>query len=63
MAENKNKIQTLEGALDKAAKKQKVSYTKTLQQIDLLLNEVTKCKSLLTQGIYLLIAYNTASIE
>jgi hypothetical protein len=50
MSENKTKLEHLDGALDKVAKKQKVSYTKTLQQVDFLISEVNKCKLALNLG-------------
>jgi hypothetical protein len=52
MTDNKSKLQALEDALDRVQKKQKISYEKTMQQIDLLIGEINKCKAELEAGIY-----------
>jgi hypothetical protein len=51
MSEATSKLQPLEEALERVSKKQKVSYSKTLSQIDHLLNEVNKCKMRLQPGM------------
>jgi hypothetical protein len=47
---NKSKIKLLESSLERVAKKQKVAFTKTVSQLDFLIQELTKSKFQLDPG-------------
>lgn len=48
--ESDSKISQLEDNIEKAAKRQRIATDKTTKEIDMLLNELTKCKNTLLQG-------------